>query len=191
MEATETEPSYHLYPSKRDRIEPKDEIMLSAAKKDEDVSLVKSLTKSLAGAFVNQTTVPSYDLPGNFGARVVETMPTNMRAVFIDQHNNIELGQRCDDRPAVVPEQLEKPDVNDYLTDEESDEANEFEVKVPSLTELLDQFENDDEVILKEKADLKEFVREELGRGFEPAVRYDIKDVKAEMIQQLNNNIAK
>lgn len=53
MESTETEPGYHLYPSKRDRLEPKDEIMLSAAKKEEDVSLVKSLTKSLAGAFVN------------------------------------------------------------------------------------------------------------------------------------------
>lgn len=61
-----------------------------------------------------------------------------MRAVYIDQHNNIELGQRCDDRPAFVPEVLDKPDVNDYLTDEESDEANEFEVKVPSLTDLID-----------------------------------------------------
>ena len=65
-------------------------------------------------------------------------MPTNMRAVHIDQHNNIELGQRCDDRNVFMPELLDKPDVNDYLTDEESDEANDFEVKVPSLTELID-----------------------------------------------------
>ena len=53
MESTETEPGYNLYPNKRERIEPKDEIMLSAAKKDDDISLVKSLSKSLAGAFVN------------------------------------------------------------------------------------------------------------------------------------------
>lgn len=53
MESKETEPGYNLYPNKRERIEPKDEIMLSAVKKDEDVSLVKSLSKSLAGAFVN------------------------------------------------------------------------------------------------------------------------------------------
>lgn len=85
-----------------------------------------------------------------------------------------------------MPEILDKPDVNDYLTDEESDEATEFEVKVPSLTELIDQFENDDDIIIKEKADLREFVRDEESRGFDLPVRYDIKDVKAQKIQQLN-----
>jgi len=33
---------------------------------------------------------------------------------------------------------LETPDQNDYLTDEESDDAAEFEVKVPELNSLLD-----------------------------------------------------
>lgn len=51
-------------------------------------------------------------------------------------------------RPAFVPGLLEKPDENDYLTDEESDEAADFEVKVPELGQLLDQFEAEDEVIL-------------------------------------------
>jgi hypothetical protein len=32
---------------------------------------------------------------------------------------------------------MEKPDTNDYLTDEESDEAADFEVKVPELETLL------------------------------------------------------
>lgn len=191
MDSTETEPSYHLYPSKRERLEPKDEIMMRNIKKEDDLHFAKTLTKSLAGAFVNQTSVPAYDLPGNFGARVIETMPTNMRAIHVDQHANLQLGQRCDDRPDYVPDSLPVPDHNDYLTDEESDEANEFEVKVPSLTELIDQFENDDDVILKERADLKDFVRDETSRGFQPEVRYDIKDDKASKIKVLNENIAK
>ena len=44
-----------------------------------------TLSKSVGGAFVNQTQVPTYDLPGNFGVRVIETMPTNVRTVVIDQ----------------------------------------------------------------------------------------------------------
>jgi hypothetical protein len=42
---------------------------------------------------------------------------------------------------------LEKPDSTDYLTDEESDEAADFEIKVPGLDTLLNQFEDEDEVI--------------------------------------------
>jgi hypothetical protein len=87
------------------------------------------------------------DLPGNFGIRVIETMPTNIRDVFIEQRSNIDLLYKCDNRPAFIPELLEKPDYNDYLTDEESDEAADFEVKVPELDELINQFEQADEVI--------------------------------------------
>lgn len=44
---------------------------------------------------------------------------------------------------------------------------------------------------MKEKADLREFERDEESRGFKLPVRYDIKDTKAEKIKQLNENIAK
>lgn len=127
-----------LYPLKKERIMPKDEIELRNAKQEEDVSFVKTLSKSISGAFINTTEVPTYDLPGNFGVRVIETMPTDMRNVHIDQMNNIPLGFNCDSRPAFVPALLEKPDNNDYLTDEESDDAADFEVKVPELEQLLD-----------------------------------------------------
>ena len=46
---------------------------------------------------------------------------------------------------------MKKPDTNDYLTDEESDEANDFELKVPELDDLLFKFENDDDVLGKDK----------------------------------------
>ena len=64
-------------------------------------------------------------------------MPTNMRTVFIDQKNNLDLGYSCDNRASKIPAVLDKPDNNDYLTDEESDEAADFEVKVPDLDALL------------------------------------------------------
>lgn len=38
---------------------------------------------------------------------------------------------------SIVPELLPKPDQNDYLTDEESDDCANFEVKVPVLDELI------------------------------------------------------
>jgi hypothetical protein len=60
-----------------------------------------------------------------------------MRTVFIDQRSNMELGYACDNRPSFIPTILEKPDTNDYLTDEESDEAADFEVKVPDLDQLI------------------------------------------------------
>ena len=65
-------------------------------------------------------------------------MPTDMRNVHIDQMSNLPIGFNCDSRPAYVPGLLEKPDNNDYLTEEESDDAADFEVKVPELGQLLD-----------------------------------------------------
>ena len=49
----------------------------------------------------------------------------------------MDLGYACDNRPSMIPMILDKPDTNDYLTDEESDEAADFEVKVPELDSLL------------------------------------------------------
>lgn len=67
---------------------PKDEVELKNVKKEEDIQFVMSLTKTISGAFVNSNDVPTQELPGNFGVRVIGTMPTNMRTVFIDQRSN-------------------------------------------------------------------------------------------------------
>jgi hypothetical protein len=81
---SETDPEYQLHPSKKERIPLKDEIMLKNSKKETDISLVSSLTKTVGGAFVNDLKVSNQDIPGNFGVRVIETMPSNVREVFID-----------------------------------------------------------------------------------------------------------
>ena len=111
---------------------------------------------------------------------MVETMPTNMSNVFIDQKNNMDLGYSCDNRPAHIPQVLDVPDKNDYLTDEESDEAADFEVKVPELDDLLTQFEAEDTTILEMNQKQKAYVKDLVTRGFEPESRHDIIDTKGE-----------
>ena len=118
-------------------------------------------------------------------------MPTNLREVFIDQRSNIPLGYACDDRQTQIPAILEKPDVNDYLTDEESDEANDFEVKVPELDLLLQQFEGEDETILNLNQQHKAMVNDMKQRGFEPEVRHEIMNNKGDKMSLLDDNISK
>lgn len=98
VDSTEVDPQFNIYPYKRDRIMPKDEIQLRNVKKEAEKTFVMSLSKSISGSFINTLEVPTYDLPGNFGVRIAETMPMNVRNVHIDQRNNIDLGYICDNR---------------------------------------------------------------------------------------------
>jgi hypothetical protein len=170
---------------------PKDEVELKNVKKEEDIQFVMSLTKTISGAFVNSNDVPTQELPGNFGVRVIGTMPTNMRTVFVDQRSNMELGFACDNRPSLIPYILDKPDTNDYLTDEESDDAADFEVKVPELDSLLTQFEADDTTIHQLNEESKSQVKDLVARGFEPEPRHSIMNKKGNQAQLLDTNISK
>lgn len=188
---SEVDTEYYLYPAKKERLPLMDEILLKNSKKEKDVTLVSSLTKTVGGAFVNDLNVSIHELPGNFGVRVIETMPTNIRAVFIDQRNNIGLEYKCDYRISEVPNMLGRPDENDYLTDEESDEGADFEVKVPELDNLLDQFEKGDGIIAQLDEKEKEFVKDEIANGFSPPKNHDIKDQKGGNVTMLDANISK
>lgn len=84
MRCSEVDPSHHLYPNRKERLEPKDEIQLRNLKKDADKEFAMTVTQTFSGSFINQVQVPQYDMPGNFGVRTCETMPTNSRTVFID-----------------------------------------------------------------------------------------------------------
>ena len=66
---------------------------------------------------------------------------------------------------------LYKPDHNDYLTDDDSD-TPEFELKVPELDDLLDQFEKDDPTIHDFNEKQKEHVKDLEVHGFEPEPRH-------------------
>ena len=43
---------------------------------------IMNMTRSVSGAFVNTLDVTTLYLPGNFGVRVIETMPTNLSDVW-------------------------------------------------------------------------------------------------------------
>ena len=97
LPCTETEPTYHLHPTVRPRIEPKDEIERKNVRLADKLDSA-TITKTISGSFVNQTDVAGNELPGNFGVRALEIMPSNMRDVFITQQNNVECGYTCDNK---------------------------------------------------------------------------------------------
>jgi hypothetical protein len=43
---------------------------------------VMNMTRSVSGAFINTIDVTTQYLPGNFGVRVIETMPTNLSEIW-------------------------------------------------------------------------------------------------------------
>ena len=188
LNSTETDPEYTLYPKPRDREEMKDEVLLKNAKKEKDVSFARSLTRTRGGAVVNEMAISGQEMPGNFGIRVIETMPTNVRDVYIQQRKNLDLDYNCDYRINEVPSSLPQPDVNDYLTDEDTDDAPDFSVKVPDLQELLNQFEDDETI--KEHNDNNQATLDDMKkRGFEPEQRHEIENKHKERCLLLNSNI--
>ena len=97
----------------------------------------------------------------------------------------------CDNRLMEVPELMEAPKEVDYLTDDESDEGNDFEIPVPELDDLLKEFEMGDEVLNKEEEDLKAHFIDLKQRGFEKKAREEIKQTKIEKTELLDSNISK
>lgn len=79
---TEVDPDYALHTSlPRQRIEPRDEIMLKNNLGGNGVAIM-NMTRSVSGAFVNTLDVATQYLPGNFGIRVIEAMPTNLSDIW-------------------------------------------------------------------------------------------------------------
>ncbi len=106
------------------------------------------LSKTVSGSFVNNLDVPTALLPGNFGVRVIDQMmPTNLSDVHRDRRSTQVENLTCDNRNWTIPEQLEEPLDVDYLTDDESDDGQDFEVPVPELDNLIKGFEDADEKI--------------------------------------------
>jgi hypothetical protein len=54
LNSTEIDPEYHLYPAPRPKEELKDEIILKNVKKESDISFVRSLSKTVGGAFIHE-----------------------------------------------------------------------------------------------------------------------------------------
>ena len=89
-----------------------------------------------------------------------------------------------------MPALLEQPNQVDYLTDEESDDGNGFELKVPALKDLITEFELGDEVLSAKEMELKQHFTELKSAGIAPELREEIILTKDEKKQLLNANIS-
>ena len=106
------------------------------------------LSKTVSGSYVNNLDVPTALLPGNFGARVIDNMmPTNLSDVHRDRRSTQVDSFVCESRTWAVPKPLEQGLETDCLTDDESDDGQDFEVPVPDLGELISGFEQGDDQI--------------------------------------------
>ena len=134
------------------------------------------LSKTVSGSFVNNLDVPTALLPGNFGVRVIDQMmPTNLSDVHRDRRSTQVENLTCDNRNWTIPEQLDEPLDVDYLTDDESDDGQDFEVPVPELDNLIKGFEDGDEKIQAQQSEWNDHMAALKSAGFEKETREEIK----------------
>ena len=82
---TEVDPDYALsngFIGGRGRTDPRDEIMMKNNIGKNEGPQIMNMTRTVSGAFVNTIDVVTQYLPGNFGVRVIETMPTNLSEIW-------------------------------------------------------------------------------------------------------------
>lgn len=125
---SETDPDYNLYTYPRLRQDPKDEITM---KNDNGIASAYTLqiTKSVGGSVINSLDISTQTIPGNFGVRVVETMPTNLSEVWRERKNT-QLGFACLLDNERIPQLMIAPKKVDYPTDDDSDDNVGFSIKV-------------------------------------------------------------
>ena len=64
-------------------------------------------------------------------------MPTNLSDVHRDRRSTMVQNFVCDNKVWEVPSELEAPNEVDYLTDDESDDGQDFEVPIPDLDQMI------------------------------------------------------
>ena len=80
----------------------------------------------------------------------------------------------------------------DYPTDEDSDgDAAGFSIKIPDLSDLLNEFEKDDEALFKAADTIKQVKADQKAKGLELNAReVEIRDDKKDKITLLDSNIS-
>lgn len=182
--STEVDPEFGVYPTQRNRKPEHDEIslrkqsvqtMIATSPPVVSSTYMLGLSKTVSGSYVNNLDLPTGLLPGNFGVRVIDQMmPTALSDVFRNRRN-MQLQQFvCDNHIWDVPEPMQEPVAEDYLTDDESDDGT-FELAVPDLQDLINDFETGDPAIQTEESKFKEHLKDLKTKGFEKELREEIK----------------
>jgi len=78
----------------------------------------------------------------------------------------------------------------DCLTDDESDDGQEFEVPMPDLNELIKGFEDTDDKIQGEEKNFSTHLADLKKRGFEKKTREEIKQSKLDKSELLDDNMS-
>ena len=80
----------------------------------------------------------------------------------------------------------------DYPTDEDSDgDAAGFSIKIPDLSDLLNEFEKDDEALFKATDTIKQVKADHKAKGLELNAReVEIRDDKKDKVTLLDSNIS-
>ena len=105
------------------------------------------MNRSQAGAYIKTVDVETQYVPGNFGVRVIETIPINLSDIWRERKTT-HLGTLFFEEHFKMPEQLQSAIQEDYPTDEEDEaDAKNLNQKVPDLTDLINDFEKEDEVL--------------------------------------------
>lgn len=119
-------------------------------------------------------------------------MPTSISDVYRERQNNKNAYDNfaCEQEKEIIPNLMDAPAQVDYLTDDESDEGNDFDLQVPDLDELLQEFEKDDDVIQKKKEAFEETLASLKAKGLEKENRQEIESVRNDKIKMFDNNIS-
>ena len=117
-------------------------------------------------------------------------MPINLSDIWRERKNT-HLGTLFFEEHFRMPEQLPTAIQEDYPTDEEDEaDAKNLNQKVPELTDLINDFEKEDEVLKQATEATKTFKTDQKMKGYEIEARYDIKDIKREKKAHMDSNIS-
>ena len=98
-------------------------------------------------------------------------MPSDLSIVHKDRKNMAQASFACEIEKWTVPDPLIVPEQTDYLTDEESDDGAGFELKIPALKDLIQEFEVGDEAVISRESEWKATLADLKSRGFEQEPR--------------------
>ena len=120
---------------------------------------------------------------------MAEVMPTTLVDAGYRERKTIPLDFACLEDWAFLPRELPAPHDGDKLSDDESDAAD-FDIKVPDLQELINEFEKDDDVIHKGNEAMKQHFEGLRLKALEAEPRVEIKDRRADAKVMLDENIS-
>lgn len=129
-------------------------------------------------------------MPGNIGIRTVDLLPVQISKLYKDR-KNLKETLACDLSNANPPGELTAADKVDYPSDDESDEEIDFELEIPQLGDLINQFEKDDITLAKIEKDIQMKRDETKLKGFKLRETETVIDEKELKLKLLNDNIAK